>query len=309
MAIDTTSRIQGSVLGLALGDAFGAPYEGGFVERVLWRVIGTSRGKRRWTDDTQTAIDVSESLIACGRIDQEDLARRLAAGYRWSRGYGPGAARVLKRIGAGVPHVDAARSVYRDGSWGNGGAMRSPVVGLFFAARGDEAVRKAAADACAVTHLHPFAREGAAMVALATALSLSDESPSRVMARLNACCESPEFTSRLDTATTWLRSGDVVEPRRVATELGNAVSAVESCVTSVYVGLVFREKSFEQMLEFAVALRGDVDTIAAMSGAIWGAARGVDALPVSLLSRLEQRDRLADVAHRLAAASVLKHDG
>ena len=49
---------QGCLLGLSLGDALGAPYEGGVLERLLWRLIGkTSQGEMRWTDDTQMTID------------------------------------------------------------------------------------------------------------------------------------------------------------------------------------------------------------------------------------------------------------
>ena len=126
-----TNRFLGSLLGLALGDAFGAPYEGGFLERAVWAFFGTREGRRRWTDDTQMTVDVVESLVNCRRVDQDDLARRFAQSYRWSRGYGPGAARVLKRIRRGEHWKLAARAVYRDGSFGNGGAMRAPAVGLF----------------------------------------------------------------------------------------------------------------------------------------------------------------------------------
>jgi poly(ADP-ribose) glycohydrolase ARH3 len=56
-------------------------------------------------------IDVIESLLACGRVDQDDLARRFAKSYRWSRGYGPGAAKVLRRIRRGQPWQEANSSV------------------------------------------------------------------------------------------------------------------------------------------------------------------------------------------------------
>ena len=86
-----TDKTIGSILALALGDAFGARYEGGPLERALWALIGTKNGRRRWTDDTRMTIDVIESLITRGRVDQQDLAGRFARSYRWSRGYGPGA--------------------------------------------------------------------------------------------------------------------------------------------------------------------------------------------------------------------------
>jgi len=50
-------------------------------------------------------------------------------------------------------------------------------------------------------------------------------------------------------------------------------------------------------------LGGDVDTIAAMACAIWGAVRGQDALPQALLERLEQSDRLKALAQSLAETS------
>lgn len=69
-----TNRIVGSILGLGLGDAFGAPYEGGVPERAVLAVIGTTNGKRRFTDDTQMSIDVIESLLEHGHVDQVALA-------------------------------------------------------------------------------------------------------------------------------------------------------------------------------------------------------------------------------------------
>ena len=90
-------RIAGKICGLVLGDVYGAPHEGGFAERALWWLLGRCGGKRRWTDDTQMTLDVIASLLALGHIDQADLASRFAKSYRWSRGYGPGAATILRR--------------------------------------------------------------------------------------------------------------------------------------------------------------------------------------------------------------------
>ncbi len=298
-----TDRIIGSVLALALGDAFGAPYEGGILERAVWALIGKRNGRRRWTDDTQMTIDVIESLAACGRVDQNDLVRRFSQSYRWSRGYGSGTAKILKRIRQGQPWEAASRSVYRDGSFGNGGAMRAPVVGLFFATDNEDELVKAACTSAAVTHAHPFGREGTVLIALATALAYNDTSSREIFERLCHRAEAPEFLHRLHTASAWLQAGSNVAPRTVATELGNGVAAVESCVTAVYMALTFRNSSFNELLEFAIRLRGDVDTIAAMACAIWGAARGLDALPPARLEQLDQCDRLKAVARSLAEAA------
>jgi ADP-ribosylglycohydrolase len=54
--------------------------------------------------------------------------------------------------------------------------------------------------------------------------------------------------------------------------------------------------SFEAMMEFIIMCRGDVDTIGAMAGALWGIVNGVERLPQV---RLEARDVLVDVATRM----------
>jgi ADP-ribosylglycohydrolase len=51
-------------------------------------------------------------------------------------------------------------------------------------------------------------------------------------------------------------------------------------------------------------MRGDVDTIGAMSGALWGAANGISRLPKSSLELLEDRERIQQVAEALHNASV-----
>ncbi len=304
-----TNRFLGSLLGLALGDAFGAPYEGGFLERAVWAFLGTREGRRRWTDDTQMTVDVVESLVNCRRVDQDDLARRFSQSYRWSRGYGPGAARVLKRIRRGQHWKLAARAVYRDGSFGNGGAMRAPAVGLFFATDSEDKLVQEISNVAAVTHAHPLGCEGAVMVGLATALSFNDASSDKIMERLGQWAKSQEFLTKLHKARAWLQTKSMVEPRSVVSELGNGIAAVESCVTAVYLSLAFRNSSFDELLEFAISLSGDVDTIAAMACAIWGAAHGFDGLPQARLEQLEQCNHLKGLARSLAEVASNRPNG
>jgi len=292
-------RYQGCLLGLALGDALGAPNEGGPLERLLWRLIGrTRKGEMRWTDDTQMSLDVAESLAATSAVDADDLARRFARSYHWSRGYGPGAAKLLKRVARGADWRDANRSVYAGGSYGNGGAMRAPVVGLFYADRFDE-LADAARLSASVTHAHPLGLEGAVLVAAATALALKGGSPSDTLQGASAMCGQPEFRTKLETARMWLHSKVPLTPKDVSDKLGNGIAAAESCVTAVYIALRFRDSPFLEMLHFVAACMGDVDTIGAMSGAIWGAANGSAGLPQDKLAKLEQRERIEAAAGAL----------
>lgn len=308
----TLSQFQGCLLGLSLGDALGAPFEGGILERAVWRAIGRTRnGQMRWTDDTQMAVDLGESFLAHGKIDPDDLATRFARSYRWSRGYGSGTAKLLRRIARGADWREANRSVYRDGSFGNGAAMRAPILGVIYADRIDEMLAAARLSG-AVTHAHALGIEGAVLLACATAFAARGCPSLDILEKAATLCASTEFRSRLETARMWLESGGNASTLEVARVLGNGIAAHESCVTGVYLALRFREQAFVDMQQFIAAIGGDVDTIGAMAGAVWGAVNGVSSLPAQLLEKLEQRERLMDIAaalhDRIDQAPMPAHD-
>lgn len=292
----TADQFAGCMLGLATGDALGAPYEGGLVERLLWRVIGrTSDGCLRWTDDTQMALDLAESLLDEDGARPDAIAKRFAFSYRWSRGYGSGAAKVLKRIRRGEPWETAAKAVYDGGSYGNGAAMRAPVLALFYA-HDRKGLIAAARSSARVTHAHPVGIEGAVLIAVAAHALLEGRPASQLLEIVRAECATPELSERMQTVASWIESEAIPSPREVATKLGNGIAAATSCPTAVYIALRHLKTSFEAMMEFIIACRGDVDTIGAMAGALWGIANGAERLPPV---RLEARDRIVDVALRM----------
>ncbi len=293
---DALSRYRGCLLGHALGDAIGAKYEGGFAERLVWATLGLGRHRLlRTTDDTRMALGLAESLVEHGGLDADALARRWAADLDWRRGYGPGAARLLRLVAHGTPWQKASRSVFPDGSFGNGAAMRAAPLGLFFPAEEQRKVLvEAARLASSITHAHPLGMEGGVLLAVATALALEDDVDLGVLARAS---QTEEYRERLAVAATLGdASGEDVRRR-----LGNTIRAHESAPTAVYVFVRFRDRAFPDLMEFVVELGGDTDTIGAMAGGLWGAARGVEALPADLLDRLEDRERIDAAARALHA--------
>lgn len=267
------------MLGLALGDALGAPYEGGVVERAVWKLI--ARGRLRYTDDTEMAILLAESLLAHEGVDQDALAASWAAQCNWSRGYGAGARRLLGLVADGTDWREANRRIFPDGSFGNGAAMRIAPVALYYAGREglDEAI-KAASE---ITHAHHLGIEGARLVAHAVVRALEDRSP------LEVASDHPEYAERLERARAGAAPG----------ELGNSVLAQESVVTALC--LAARCVSFEELMEQVVATGGDTDTIGAMAGSVWGARHGYQALPDA---QVEERDRIERLARELARAAA-----
>ncbi len=289
-------RYEGCLLGLALGDALGARHEGGFAARSMWWLLGLGRpGVLRWTDDTQMAAVLAEALGRDSKVDQDALALRWAREARWARGYGPGALKVLRRIRGGMPWREAAVSAFPDGSYGNGAAMRVAPVGLVFQ---EAAPRRAAArDTAIITHAHPHGVEGAVLMAEATWMAAYGVVSLPALAE---ACTEDAFLERLRRAETLLTSAP--DPRRVRRDLGHDMTALGSVVTAIYVYLAFRDGAFMDLVDFATRLGGDTDTIAAMAGAMYGAARGVGELPDEALDVLEDGPRLRALAARLYAA-------
>jgi len=295
----TPDRYRGCLLGLALGDAFGAPFEGGPLERLLWSCMGKTRqGQRRWTDDTQMALDLGESLLQHQGLNPDAVAQQFAASYRWHRGYGPGMARMLKRVARGEPWQQANRAVYPAGSFGNGAAMRVPVMALFYAAHKPQLLDAVRASA-GITHAHPLGIAGAVLVASATHQLLQGEPSWQVLETAVADCDAEVFHQRLTVVQAWLQNALQPDPQTLARALGNGITAPASCLTALYLALRFSEAPFVELLSFIRAVKGDVDTIGAMAGALWGAARGASQLPADLLRQLEQQPRIQALADQL----------
>jgi ADP-ribosylglycohydrolase len=292
----TLDQFVGCMVGLATGDALGAPYEGGPIERFVWRLLGkTSDGRMRWTDDTQMAVDLASSLLTDCGVCQNALASRFASSYRWSRGYGPGTAKVLKQIRRGAEWQTASKAVYPEGSYGNGAAMRAPVLALFFM-NDEELLLQSARESSIVTHSHPIGIDAATMIAMATCLILHRVDPRELFGRLIAIASTPEIRDRLALAESWIAANALPAAGEVAARLGNGVSAQTSCPTAIYIAMRHLNESFEKMIAFTIACRGDVDTIGAMAGALWGASAGTSKLPAIML---ESRDQIADIATQL----------
>ncbi|HEV2813971.1 MAG TPA: ADP-ribosylglycohydrolase family protein, partial [Solirubrobacteraceae bacterium] len=169
--------VAGALLGLFCGDALGMPYEtqppDAIPERLEMEDARLGRGT--YTDDTQMAIALAESLLRCDGVDEADLAATIAAAFAPDRGYGPGTTTVVRLWGEGVPAGEAALRLFDgEGSAGNGAAMRVAPVGLYFARDPERCVEEARRQA-RLTHAHPLGIDGAAAQAAAVAAAVRGE--------------------------------------------------------------------------------------------------------------------------------------
>ncbi len=299
--ITPVERFRGCLMGLVLGDAIGAPFEGcrqGIepdFQKDLPAVL-------HYTDDSEMAIGVGESLIASDGFDPDDMAMRFAENYNPLRGYGSGTAAIMNMIKSGMHWKEANKKVFKDGSFGNGAAMRAAPLGLFFS-RSTGQLRATVEEASSITHHHSLGKEGAVLLAYAVSLLVRQEvvnDKNRMIDALLGFTTSDKYSAKLQIMKELMKED--ARREQVVLRLGNTVLALESVPAALYVFLVYGS-DFKKMMQVCISLGGDTDTIGAMAGALSGCLLGEQALPVELIQKLENgekgKDQIAEIAERL----------
>ncbi len=322
---------RGSLAWGAIGDALGRPTEGRSREAIVarWGPTGvtglvpwhgwTSGPIGTWTDDTQLTVEVAESLVALhGRIDPEDLARRLVAWRPRARGIGRATATACGLLSAGTPWWQVGTEV---DSAGNGAAMRVAPIGIVHALDPEPAACIRAAVLSALpTHTHPVGVAAAVAMAVAVAWVMRAApagmplDPDRCLAFVtDAIADIEPGPSRLrsapDRAVT-LRDrlaglGDVLadDPDDVYARLWTGAFALESVPAAFFAFLRAPDDPVGVVLG-AASCSHDTDTIASMAGNLAGARAGAERLRTERpewWTELEERERILSLADALVA--------
>lgn len=305
-------RFSGCLIGQCLGDALGFPVEGSppaacaaYVHDVLAapdRSALCRAGLKigQYTDDSQLARELMLSYAARGRFDPDDYARRIAAIFVEDRIVGRGLAthRAAHRIAAGVHWTEAGEP---PPVAGNGSAMRAGPIGLLFDDDRSQLVA-AAHDQGRVTHRDPRCSAGAVAIASAVALAGAGGAvdPARWAARLGEDARpfDAAFADELLKLAEWATLPPETVYPRISAQLGEPHSeyrwegispfVVPSVLWSLYTFLR-TPGDYWETVRTAIAVGGDVDTTAAMAGAISGAYLGLRALPDELARDLHDQ--------------------
>ena len=280
------ARARLALDGLSLGDAFGESF---FVSDAAQRVRAQRLAPApwRWTDDTAMAIGIVETLAAGGGIDQDELARRFAARYvaEPGRGYGPAMHGALGDIHAGRHWRPISYGQFSGrGSYGNGAAMRAPVIGAWFADDLDEVVRAARLSA-EVTHASPEAAAGAVAVALAAALAChGEEGPAGAVLIAAVLDRLPDTdVGRGSQRALALEPDATIEEAVDALGNGTQISCQDT-VPLVLWCAAHQLHDYRRALWRTVSALGDRDTTCAMVGGIVACRVGREGLPADWLA-------------------------
>lgn len=309
MTPELHQHLTGLLLGTAVGDALGLPAEGLSRRHIERRWPGPWRhrflfGRGMCSDDTEHTVFVAQALLAYPE-DPVGFQRCLAWKLRlWllglPAGVGLATLRAVLKLWVGFP--PGRSGVF---SAGNGPAMRSAILGAYFA---DEPakLRTFVSAAARLTHTDPKAETAALAVAEAAAWAVNQSEPlEKFLRRLPALGQDEEWRTLCRKLSEALSRGAAAVSFTSELGLGNGVSgyAYHSVPVALYAWLRHPE-DFPAALKAAFDCGGDTDTVGAIVGALAGASCGEQGIPAAWLEGIWEWPRsttfLKAVANRLA---------
>jgi ADP-ribosylglycohydrolase len=305
----------GVLLGTAVGDALGLPAENLSPEQIRRRWKGQWRMRFCFrsgmiSDDTEHTLMVAQALLSHPK-DARAFQRALGWKLRWwfaglPAGVGLTTARACLKLWVGFPASKAAVA-----SAGSGPAMRSAIVGAYFA---DDAVRRRefVLASSRLTHRGWQSETAALAVAECAALAVRSGGPPQVaqtldlLRKLSTEAEWQDVLSRTESCMAAQHS--VSEFVR-ALGLEGGVSGYSLHVVPVALYAWLRHPvDFRKALVSALECGGDTDTVGAILGALLGVSVGGEAIPSDWRDGIREWPRsvsfMRQVAARLAMQSA-----
>lgn len=322
-----TDSIIGCLLGTAIGDALGLPYEGISRQRQQKMFPDIERyhffgGRGMISDDTDHTCMVAQSLIVSAGTPAR-FAQSLAWRFRWwllglPAGVGYATLRAILKLWIGFP-------ISRSGvfSAGNGPAMRSGIIGVCY---GDapELLGELVKVSTRMTHTDPKAELGALAAAFATYMAATHsqetlsaykyyQSFQEFLQRFNLglASETPMFLGLVEKVCQSVTAGQTTERFAEELGLGTGISGYIYHTIPVVLHCWLRHQhDFRSAVVNVIRCGGDTDTTAAIVGAIVGAGVGKQGIPLEWLDNLWEWPRNRAWMERLGQhlAETISHN-
>lgn len=295
--LDLENKLRGYLFGTACADALGRP-----VEHLTLELIKEKYGEQGilevppdspWTDDTQLMLVLARGLLRGAELKLPGLMDKIAESL------------VLwldePDLGAGATTRGAALNL-RDGiHWSRSGLnsktcgslMRAGILGFIF--RNDpEKLIDAASLSGRITHTHPTADSASVAGAYAVKLALDGTAPEDMFLPLLKVTEgiSDEFTEALKGSYELAHSN--LGDEEALKKIGQGWYADETFALA-YFSILRYPDDYKKAVQTAVNITGDSDSVASVAGGIIGARFGIEAVPVSWIEALNEREVLEEM--------------
>lgn len=325
--MDKQDKFTGALVGCAIGDALGAPLEGQSREAIA-ELDGLTQAFRPFyakkaatpypsgqcTDDTQLTLAIVRGMLKAGTVDGVAIAAEFVRLWESGEivGSGPVANHAVDRLMQGVSWDEAALA---DDPPLNGAAMRIAPIGLWDHDRPEQLAEDVSV-ASVITHRHPQGVSGALAIAAAVAYVVAEENftTREFLASVAGAVDGqdPELAAHIGLVGEW----DAL-PETTALETLVSVSGqgshrrkngfgisvmVEPTVLMALYAFIKSPDDYLATVERAIRAGGDVDTTAAIAGAISGAYNGVSSLPSGLAGSVKDSEEIHALGEQLYRA-------
>jgi ADP-ribosyl-[dinitrogen reductase] hydrolase len=290
------NKVFGSIMGLAIGDALGAPVE--FKKRGEYSSIEIyqSGGEFNlpagfWTDDTTLALCILESLIQKDGFNLTDQMNNFLKwweyGFLSSTGkcfdIGNTTKAALNRYKlngnplAGLPTDPAT----------NGALMRLAPVPIFFHHSLSDSIKYSILQTKA-THAPIECVEASMLLAYVIYFALSGKNKFEIL-------KFTHFEMPLETRLAELKSG--LYKSKLESEISGSGQAFTTLEAAFYA--FFKFDNFLDGLKFVVNLGDDTDTVGAVYGQIAGAYYGINDIPEYYIEKLFEKEMIMNKIEKL----------
>ena len=325
MVINLLDKFQGCLLGVAIGDTLGHPFEGKLRSEIYAnfndfnKFIEHNRFMfNTYTDDTQLSLHLAEAIIKGNGFNLKNIIREY---LNWLDdppiGPGYGCISSIRLLKYGIPWQQAASN-----SGGNGTAMRISPIGMFYC-KDLKALKNAAIKSSIITHSHPAASAGAIVIARAIAFLIdkdpdigfsTDEFFEDLITSISGSQEEiwDEFIEILNKLKSNLKipieaglikfsQAGVKSPYFIEQFLGQAFVHPYTISTVVCAIFIFLKKlnSFKECIFELATAGGDSDTVGAIGGSLAGAFFGIKNIPVDLIRLAKNNKKILKVSEAL----------
>ncbi len=307
-------QYEGCLLGLAIGDALGAPVEFLSIDEILqefgpdgicglepWRDYGAGY----FTDDTQMSLATARGCVdAYLSLRHGEPWRPAQAVYRrylvWLRSQdipymnrAPGATCLWALRSGRMGTIEAPFNTRK----GCGGVMRVAPAGLAFP---PGQAFQYGAEFAAITHGHPSGYLSAGVLAEVVALLLEGRDLARcvdVSVKVLKRWKGHEETlAKVEQARVLAEAG--VSPCEAIPLIGEGWVGEEALAIALYCSL-YLQQDWEAAVLAAANHSGDSDSTGSITGAILGTLHGREALPLPWVAQLETASGIRAVAEDL----------
>jgi ADP-ribosylglycohydrolase len=296
--MNRSDRIQGCLLGLAVGDALGGPAEGKRIEELQkrhGRILDFLSDDQAGSDDTEYALFNAQLLLKYGDkltsdIIADEWLHNIASDRREFKGAGFSEVLTIANLRSGIRPPQSGMHLH---SWSDGLAMRVAPFGIYYSGFPEKAAQFAEIDGV-VSHAGEGILAGK-FVAAALSLAVGGFALSTAIEEALRMVPTDSWTFRA--------IAEGIEIGRRAHGVWEAIPALYNSLACTHypwadlapeavgiaAGLVTAWPGrFSDAVLAAVNVGRDADTIAAIVGAFAGSAEGLNGMPHQWIERVRQ---------------------